>query len=128
MIVYNVGDKIKIKEASEVVGAKLEKGMEGIVISLQSGYVEAAFEGLGLVAVSHSLIKKKVRKVEKIIKAKNLKISDEVYIRGTGEYNKIGNIYRNDYENETETPTITVETVFYDSHAYDYNELIEVRR
>jgi len=126
MNVYSAGEKIKIKQDSAALGSKLKKGDEGIVVSLHSGRVEAAFEGLGLVSVSHDLIKKKVRKTEKLVKAKNLKLSDEVHIPGSGEYNKVGNIYRNNYDS-AET-TITVETVDYDSKDYNCNELVEVRR
>lgn len=126
MIVYNVGDKIKIKETTTTLGANLNKGSEGIVLSLHPGRVEAAFEGLGMVSVGHELIKKKTRKVEKLVKAKNLKLSDEVHLPGSGEYVKVGNIYRNNYDS-TE-PAITVETIEYDSHTYECSDLVEVRR
>jgi uncharacterized NAD-dependent epimerase/dehydratase family protein len=126
MIVYSVGEKIKIKETTSALGVKLEKGMKGIVVYTLPERVEAVFEGLGLVSVGHDLIKKKVRKTERLVKAKNLKLSDEVHIPGSGEYNKIGNIYRNNYDSD-ET-TITVETVEYDSKDYGYNDLVEVRR
>lgn len=126
MIVYNVGDKIKIKETTGALGVKLEKGMEGIVVGLFSGRVEAAFEGLGLVSVNHELIKKKVRKTERFVKAKNVKITDEVCIPGSGTYNKVSTIYRDDYESAE--PAICVETVGYDSKDYTYNELVGVRR
>ena len=126
MIVYNVGDKIKVKEGSVAYGKELRKGAKGIIVSLQTGRVEAAFEGLGLVSVDHGLIKKKAHKVETKVKAKNLKLTDEVLIPGSGEYVKVGNLYRNNYD--TPETTITVETICYDSKDYGCNELVEVRR
>jgi hypothetical protein len=127
MIVYNKGDRIKVKGATAtVLDARLEKGAEGIVVSAQPGRVEAAFEGIGLVSVSHDIIKKKVRKVEKLVKAKNLKLSDEVNFPGVLEYVKLGNIYRNDYSLEGDE--MTVEDINYDSHVYAYNDLVRVRR
>lgn len=126
MIVYKAGDKIKVKEDSTSLGVDLKKDAEGIVVSVQPGRVEAAFEGLGLISVAFDLIKKKTPRIEKLVKAKNLKLSDEVHIPGSGEYNKIANIYRNDYDGPS--PSITVETVIYDSKEYSYNELVEVRR
>lgn len=126
MTVYNVGDKIKVKEDSASLGVNLKKGTKGVVVSLGSGRVEAAFEGLGLVSVANNLIKKKNRKTERLVKAKNVKLSDEVLIPATGEYNKIANIFRGDYESPD--PTITVESVIYDSFTYKYNDLVKVRR
>ena len=126
MIVYNVGDKIKIKETTGSTGIRLEKGTLGIVVAVLEGRVEAAFEGLGIVSVAHNLIKKKRRKTPQLVKAKNLKLSDEVHIPGSGEYAKVANIYRDDY-GSTE-PTVNVETVNYNLHSYDYSALVEVRR
>lgn len=126
MIVYKVGEKIKIKDSITALAVTLEKGAQGIVVALHSGRVEAAFEGLGIVSVDHNLIKKKVRKSEKLVKAKNVKMSDEVLIPGTGEYNKVGNIYRSDYDSAD--PSITVESVIFDSKLFGYNDLVAVRR
>jgi len=126
MIVYGIGDKIKVKEDSSCLGVKLKKGMEGIVVSPQTGRVEAAFEGLGLVSVDHGLIKKKVRKTERLVKAKNVKVSDEVRIPGISEYSKVANIFRDDYDSSE--PPITIETVEYDANEYGYHDLVEVRR
>lgn len=126
MIVYKIGEQIKIKETTTVFGHTLEKGAEGIIVGLQVGRVEAAFVGVGMVSVEHGLIKKKTPKTERLVKAKSLKLNDEVLIPGTGEYNKIANLFREDYE--TIDPNITVETVVYDAKNFNYNELVQVRR
>lgn len=126
MIVYSNGDKVKVKEDSTSLGVDLKKDMKGVVVAVLPGRVEVAIEGLGLVSVTTDLIKKKVTKTERKVKAKNLKMTDEVYLPGTGEFNKIANVYREDYD--TNEPEISVETVAYDSHRYTYNELVSVRR
>jgi hypothetical protein len=127
MIVYKVGEMIKIKSDTVTSsGLKLEKGEVGIILTLHPGRVEAAFEGWGLVSVAHDLIKRKTRKAVKLVKAKNVKLTDEVHLPGSGEYVKVGTIYRNEYDDKA--TRITVETVNYDSFVYAFDGLVDVRR
>lgn len=124
---FVAGDRVKVTR--DIIWEEetiLKKGLAGIVTKPNDVVSSVVFENLGNMMVNNDNLKKKVRKVEKLVKAKNVRLSDEVFLPGYGGYDRVGNIFRVEYD--AEKPKISIETVVYDSHEYDYNELVSVRR